>query len=373
MSQDVSTSLNIKVKKRNNQTVAFNEIRVKKAIGNAFKEHLDLPREVELSITAGRDVERITNAVFSVLKERTIESNELTVEEIQDEVIRQLYENGFKEVGELYANYRKAHAARRTLFELYSTTKRDGKVVSFKPDKITSAIAKVFRACNNGILTEDLLHQARTISQSVVNELQETWPKGTCIHIEEIQDLVEKNLMKSSYHDVARRFILYREEHARVRRAQQIKESSQENDDVDLELAKKITFKTTAGEEKPLCLDDLRFTIETCCLGLENVSAEKILKESLKNYFNGITEEHIAASNILAAKAFVEEEPEYAYAASRLLLLKCYQEALGLPVSFERIKMEYASYFDQYIHKAVELELLSPDLLQYDLKRLGHG
>src|SRR6185436_8246295 len=104
MSQDITTSLNIKVKKRGNQIVSFNEIRVRKAIGNAFKEYLNLPREVELPIGTSRDVERITNTVFEVLKERAKDKDFLTVEEIQDEVIRQLYEGGFKEVGELYAN-----------------------------------------------------------------------------------------------------------------------------------------------------------------------------------------------------------------------------------------------------------------------------
>ncbi|HLF17701.1 MAG TPA: ribonucleoside-diphosphate reductase subunit alpha [Candidatus Omnitrophota bacterium] len=371
MSNDITTGLNIKVKKRNNQIVAFNEIRVKKAIGNAFKDNLELPREVELPITASRDVERITKAVFHVLQERTKEKDILTVEEIQDEVIRQLYENSFKDVAELYANYRKAHSAKRALFELYSTTKRDGKVVSFKPEKITNAIAKVFHACNSGILTEELLQQARSISQSVVHEIQDTWPNGKCIHIEEIQDMVEKNLMKSGYHEASRRYILYREERARIRRQQQL-QAKYEAEHFNFDWAKTISYKTKTGELKPLPIDDIRFQIDTCCQGLENVSAEKILAESLKNYYTGISEEQIMASNIMAAKTFVEVEPEYAYAASRLLLLKCYQEAIGHPVSFERIKMEYPTYFADYIHKAVELDLLSPDLLQFDLKMLGN-
>src|SRR3989338_8839174 len=101
MSRETLNSLDIKVKKRNGQIVAFNEIRVKKAIGNAFKEMRDLPREVELSIEDARNVERVTQCVFSVLHERALSKNILTVEEIQDEVIRQLFENGFKDAAEL--------------------------------------------------------------------------------------------------------------------------------------------------------------------------------------------------------------------------------------------------------------------------------
>ena len=369
MSHDTTTSVDFKVRKRNGQVVAFNELRVKKAIGNAFKEYQKLPREVELSIEYNRHAERVTKCVFSVLKDRWKENEYLTVEEIQDEVIRQLYENGFKDVAELYANYRKHHAERRAHFDLYTTTKRNGKVVSFKPEKITLAIAKVFRATNNGILTQQLLDKARELSESVVNEIRTAWPDGACIHIEEIQDLVEKTLMKEDMHDIARSYILYREERARARRAEKLKVDA----DTSFEWAKGLTYTTTSGAEKPLNIEEIRFQIDTCCQGLENVEADKILKESFKNYYNGITEEKMAASNIMAAKTFLEEDPNYTFAAARLLLLKAYQEALGYPVSFERIRMEYPTYFAKYIHRAVELELLSPDLLQFDLNILGHA
>jgi len=183
MSHEKTTTLETKIHKRNGQVVAFNEIRIKRAIGNAFKEKRNLPREVELSIEVTRHAEKVTQYVVAALKERFLNNEYVTVEEVQDEVIRQLFENGFKEVGELYANYRKHHAARRALFELYTITKRDGKVVSFKPEKITFAIARAFRAYNHGFLTEDLLERVHTVSGLVVEEIRKLWPNGKCIHI----------------------------------------------------------------------------------------------------------------------------------------------------------------------------------------------
>lgn len=367
MSHDTSTDVAITVKKRNGQIVSFNEIRVKKAIGNAFKEQLNLPREVELSIETSHNVEKITQRVFSVLKERFANQEHLTVEEIQDEVIRQLYENSFREVAELYANYRKQHATRRALFDLYSTSKRDGKVVSFKPEKIAFALAKAFRANNNGILSEELLQKVHELTNAVVAEIRHTWPDGKCIHIEEIQDIVERSLMQSGFHDVARSYIIYREERAKARRRKKIEESM-----TTMDLARNIMIKNKQGELQPINTNEIRFQIETCCQGLENIHPDEILKEAIKNYYNGMEEYKIIDSNILAAKSFLEKDPNYAYVASRLLLLKGYQEALGRPVSFEGIKMEYPSYFAEYIHKAVELELLSPDILSFNLKHLGH-
>lgn len=369
MPYEKTVDVDIKVHKRNGQVIAFNEIRIKRAIGNAFKENLGLPREVELNIEATRNVEKVSGCVVSVVKERSDNHEFITVEEIQDEVIRQLYENGHKEVAEAYANYRKNHAAKRALFELYTTKKRDGKIVSFKPEKITYAIAKAFRASNNGILTIELLNAARAVTDTLVEEIKRLWPDGKCIPIEEIQDLVEKELMKSGFHEVARRYIIYREQHARMRREKKLKELS--GDDTSYDWVKGIFYKTKDGDEKSINIGDIRFQIDTCCQGLKNVESETILKEAVKNYYNGITEKQMADANILVAKSFVEREPNYTFAAARLLLLKEYQEAIEKPVSFESIKTDYPTYFSSYIHKAVELELLSADLLKFDLKRLG--
>ena len=367
MSHDSIVTVEMKVHKRDGQVVAFNQIRIAKAIGNSFKDFRGLPREVELSIEDSRHAQTVTDNVVSVLTTRWQEHGKLTVEEIQDEVIRQLYENGFKDVAQLYANYRRQHAERRALFELYSTTKRNGKVVSFKPEKITLAIAKVFRALNKGILTETLLKEAREVSDSVVEDIKTSWPEGVCIHIEEIQDLVEKMLMKAGHHEAARAYIIYREDRAQARRRERI----QQLDETSFEWVKDLKYVTFSGEEKTLNLEEVRYQIDLCCQGLEHVRVQDILKESLKNYFNGISEEKILSSNIMAAKAFIEKEPNYSYVAARLLLLKQYQEALGYPVTFDRIRMEYATYFSKYIQRAVELELLSPDLLKFDLKLLG--
>ncbi len=365
MSPEIQIGSGMKVKKRNGQLVAFNALRIKNAIGNAFKEHQRLPREAELTQEIIDEVEKITGCMMSVLKGRALEKDCLSVEEIQDEVIRQLYENGNKEVAERYASYRRHHATRRALFELYSTVKRDGKVVSFKPEKITLAIAKAFRANNNGELNDILLEKARELSDKVVAEIRRLWPEGRAVPIEEVQDIVEKTLMTSGYHDVARRYIIYREERAKVRRAQQ------KDVQLPLNFLKNIVVKTEDGHEKPLNLDEIRYQIETCCQGLSDVSVDKVFNEAVKNYYNGITENKISICNIMAARSLIEIEPNYSFVAARLVLLQEYREAIDEDVSFERIKTEYPIYFAAYIKKAVELELLSADLLDFNLNYLG--
>ena len=207
MSQETTIGSDTKVQKRNGQFVPFNVARIQHAIANSFKEVNEIPREAELTGAVVDHVEKVTRGVLDVLKERAATREHLTVEEIQDEVIRQLYESGYKDAGEAYAVYRKQHAARRSLFDLYTLIKRDGRVVSFKPEKITMAIAKALQAHHGGNLTESLLEKAREVSRNVIEEIRKQWPDGKAVHIEEIQDLVEKSLMAAGLHEEARRYI----------------------------------------------------------------------------------------------------------------------------------------------------------------------
>ncbi len=364
MSQETVNNFDIKVQKRNGQIIDFLPHRILQAIENSFKEQAGLPRESELPVEFTAKAKHVVDCVTISLKERGVSQPFLTVEEIQDEVIRQLYENDCKEVAERYASYRRHHAERRKLFELYSVIKRDGKVVSFKQEKITLAIAKALIAHNKGVYNEILIEKAHELSDKVVSEIRTRWAEGKAIHIEEIQDIVEKVIMAGGYHDVAKRYIIYREERTKVRRIKKIETPE------SIEWAKNLVLKTEKGE-RPIDLDEVRFEFETCCKGLADVDDDRLFNEAVKNYFNGMTERQLAQANIMAARSFIEREPNYAFVAARLLLLMEYQEALGVNTSFDRMRVEYPMYLTTYINKTVELQLTDPGLKSFDLKMLG--
>lgn len=92
--------------------------------------------------------------------------------------------------------------------------KRDGSVVAFKSDKITEAVFKSMSAVNNGNRSD-----AEQIADRVVNVLASIKQKDSRYipSIEGIQNMVEEALMSSSFHDVAKAYILYRNEQARKR------------------------------------------------------------------------------------------------------------------------------------------------------------
>jgi ribonucleoside-diphosphate reductase alpha chain len=371
MSNDTLQHQPITIQKRNGQVVNFNPRRIKSAIENAFKDFRQLPRESELSVEEVKICQRMCDQVLAAVESRSaLDNKPIYVEDIQDEVVRTLFESGYRTVADLYANYRKQHAERRRVFELFTVTKRDGKVVSFKPEKIALAVANAFRTCNQGVLTEVCLQHAKKIAHDVVTSVQETWPEGRCVHIEEIQDLVEKNLLKAGFHDVVRQYIQYREEHARLRRQREVEDSHTPEQKFDW--VNKINFVDNDGQEKPIHVEEIRFLIEECCDGIKDVKPEVIFKEAAKNYYHGIKKDDIGKANIMAAKSFIEREPNYSFVAARLLLLSHYAQALGRSMTFTAMRSEYPVYFAKFIRKAVELELLSADLLKFDLELLGH-
>lgn len=90
--------------------------------------------------------------------------------------------------------------------------KRDGRKDTFNQEKITHAITKAFKAC--GIYNED---EVQRLSDRVVSYLDLFYKQGGQPHVEMVQDLVEKILMEEGYTKVARDYILYREQHAKIR------------------------------------------------------------------------------------------------------------------------------------------------------------
>ena len=91
--------------------------------------------------------------------------------------------------------------------------KRDGKIVDFNLDKITDAIAKA------GAATEEFKHdRAAQLSEKVVKLAEETVKERTPT-VEQIQDLVEKVLMDSSFKRTAKAYITYRQDRNKTRNA----------------------------------------------------------------------------------------------------------------------------------------------------------
>lgn len=89
--------------------------------------------------------------------------------------------------------------------------KRDGRVVEFDSSKITAAIAKAGNATG-----EFGQREAQKLTLRVLT-LAHHMRIGPLPEVEEIQDIVERVLLDSTFYKTAKAYIIYREQHAQIR------------------------------------------------------------------------------------------------------------------------------------------------------------
>jgi len=232
---------------------------------------------------------------------------------------------------------------------LLRVIKRNGKITTYDPQKITAAITKAFLAIEGPEASgsERIHHLAQTLTDHISQAFQRRMPGGGTVHIEDIQDQVELFLMREGEHKVARAYVLYREERRKEREAEQ---------------QKKTTQKETSLQKQLLS------AIKKACEGLTEIQPELILKETERALFEGATKQDINKALQLSARALIEKEPNYTFVAARLLLDELQDEAYQLLGLSENTS--YADYFKAYINRGIELELLSPKLQEFDLEKI---
>ena len=94
--------------------------------------------------------------------------------------------------------------------------KRDGQIVDFDSEKITNAIRKASNASKE-IDTFTARRLTKNVIKIVNDFVKEKKSNLEAPTIEEIQDIVEKVLLSSEYKQTAKAYILYREQHSKMR------------------------------------------------------------------------------------------------------------------------------------------------------------
>jgi len=250
--------------------------------------------------------------------------------------------------------------------------KRNGTVVSFEDSKISVAITKAFLAVEGGTAAASTrIHETvAKLTAQVVGTFKRRMPSGGTIHIEDIQDQVELALMRAGEHLTARDYVIYRESRrqARVEKEALSPESQA--------AAGAINVVGADGNAKPLDIERIRTIVAEACMDLSDVSEAAIIDEALKNLYDGVTEHELSTSLVITARTMIEQEPNYSSAAARLLLDNLRAEGLSfLNVADSATQSDMETYYPQalksFISRGIELELLAPNLAEYDLDRLG--
>ena len=212
-------------------------------------------------------------------------------------------------------------------FPQHKVIRRNGAVVAFEPGKISVAMTKAFIAVDGGqgAASVRVREVVARLTNDVVNALLRRQPDGGTFHIEDIQDQVELALMRSGEHDVARAYVLYREDHARERAKLKQKSAT--------EAAVETLYVVDNGQRMPLDMAKLSTLIESSCHGLDTVDASLILKATLKDLYDGVSLDEVRKSTILSARVLIEKDPAYSYVTARLLLNNMCYEVLGEEVT----------------------------------------
>ena len=255
----------------------------------------------------------------------------------------------------------------QNIYADYKIIRRNGSVVGFEPSKIAVAMTKAFLAVNGsqGAGSARVRELVAALTDTVVGALVRRQPAGGTFHIEDIQDQVELALMRSGEHDVARSYVLYREDRSRARAQEKVSQKKPAINTVNV---------TESGVRKPLDAEGLMRLLQSACVGLEGVTSPDVIMEAtLRDLYDGVPMEEVHKSAILAARALLEKDPAYSYVTARLLLNTIRKEVIGEEVSHEAMGTRYATYFPEFIQRGIKGELLDPRLAEFDLARLGQA
>jgi ribonucleoside-diphosphate reductase alpha chain len=248
--------------------------------------------------------------------------------------------------------------------------RRNGDITSFQPEKIAVALGKAFLAVtgSQGAVSAKNRELVARLTQNVVAALTRQRPGGGTVHIETIQDQVELALMRAGEHDVARAYVLYREQRARQRTEAAISGAAE---DTRLHVL-------VDGQRQPLEMDLLLARVKAACAGLDDLddatAARTTLDLATRQLYDNMPLAEAFAALTLAARTLIEQDPAYDKVTARLQLFALRREALEREIAPDATTEAEAAtreYFPRFVRLGVDTGLLDARLAEFDLERLA--
>lgn len=341
--------------KRDGGIVPFKRERIHRAIEAAFRDTKKIAKPTPLSSEILDAIGQISDEIVKQALALSGKDGCITVEGIQDLAEVTLMKNGHHDVARDYIIYRDHHKSLRDDSPRHMKIVRRGEdaPIRFNPMKIARTLEKAFRHTHKveGASSQLIIDAVNFLSQKVVNAAIAFHKSGHLLHVDHIQDIIEEELMREGYFNVAKSFILRRAE--------------------KLQLPKVEMPQPVEEPKKRDASSILRERIAYACRNLKGVSAEEIYNLATANFYDGIKDYEIETALVMAARSQVEREPLYATVAARLLLDTIYQETMGIYAMDKKLESTYRKYFKTYIKNAIKLEHISPKLQEFDLDTLA--
>jgi ribonucleoside-diphosphate reductase alpha chain len=181
------------------------------------------------------------------------------------------------------------------------------------------------------------------------------------IHIEQLQDLVEKLLIDLGYMHVAMAYGKHRAGRAAVR---DFKSQHAEASEEQLELA------------PPALLTDLRARLSFARIGLSlTLSENELIARLMRSVSLSLKQQEQRETIILNAKNLLDVDADSRFLAGRILLTYIYEETLPWKISdgINQLKEAHRKAFLKYIPLGIEIKRLDPRLAEFNLKALSEA
>jgi ribonucleoside-diphosphate reductase alpha chain len=250
--------------------------------------------------------------------------------------------------------------------------RRNNQVVPWSEQKVEIAVRKTFLSLQRD--SAPAIAITRAVSERVRSS------KQSFIHIEEIQDMVQEELMKSGHYKVAEAYILFRAQRAAAR-------ETGVDHEAQLETAVTGTATDSGAQETMILVKrangenafwdgaDLRKRIEFARINLDLcLSNDEIEAELRRSVYDQISQKDLDATIILNSKTLIERDADFARFAGRIQLTYIYEEVLGWDITRDGIgalKTAHQRAFKKALEHSVAIKRLNPRLLEFDLAKLG--
>ena len=245
--------------------------------------------------------------------------------------------------------------------------RRNGDTVYFDPQKISIAMTKAFLAVkgSSSAASSSVREQILGLTDNVQKSLDRRFNQGNSVHIEEIQDQVELALMRSGLHDVARSYVLYREERNKARNDHKVEKKKENKTENSIKV-------DVNGDLIELNESKLTSLLADCAENLENIDINSVLHRALQDLYDGVKIDEVYKSLILSSRSMIETEPNYSFLTARLLLNQLIRNISGdFSIVSKNYSTFYKDYFSDFVKKGISSELLDERLATFDLKKLA--
>jgi ribonucleoside-diphosphate reductase alpha chain len=241
--------------------------------------------------------------------------------------------------------------------------RRNGNVVPWSETKIEIAVRKAFLTIKAN--PEPAIDIARGVTERIRRGDQ------SFVHIEDVQDMVQEELMRQGHFKAAEHYILYRAQRSRLREEQ---EASAEDPNQEF----MVTVTTDDGQASFWDGTELKKRISYASIGLDIAMPEaEIERELRRSVGSEISEKDLKNTIILNAKALIEKDADFAKFAGRILLSYIYEEVLDWSINkdgIDKLKQAHKLAFKSYLKHGVAIKRLHPQLLEkYDIDKLAEA